>query len=223
MSHTYVVPDIHGRFDLLSEALSQIEKDQPSGTVVFLGDYVDRGPNSKEVLARLIQGSSANWTWHLLRGNHEDMMLAAQEGHLVDIWVSNGGGATISSYDGDVTKDHLEFVESLKTIHWDKHRVYVHAGVDAAYPLKDQPEGVTQWMRYPAGANIGYKDLHVVHGHTPKRDGPELFSNRTNLDTGAVFTGRLVVGVFDDEVPGGPQKLIEVGASRNYELSTPEL
>jgi serine/threonine protein phosphatase 1 len=101
-------------------------------------------------------------------------------------------------------------MDSLPRLVHDTHRVYVHAGVDETYNLNDQSEQVTQWFRYPLGADIGYRDQHVVHGHTPKKHGPELYSNRTNLDTGAYKRGVLFVGVFDDDIGGGPVELIKV-------------
>jgi serine/threonine protein phosphatase 1 len=100
----------------------------------------------------------------------------------------------------------------LPVIHHDAHRVYVHAGVEPSGPLDQQREEKLLWMRFPAKANITYPGLRIVHGHTPHRHGPELYSGRTNLDTGAVFYGRLVVGVFDDEEPGGPVSLVGVTA-----------
>ena len=86
----------------------------------------------------------------------------------------------------------------------------MHAGVDPTRALDQQDETTLLWMRYPPNEDIHFGDLHVVHGHTPHKDGPELFSGRTNLDTGAVLCGRLVVGIFDDEKAGGPVGLIEI-------------
>jgi len=100
MSKTYVIADIHGRYDLLSLALERIEANQSGGTVVFTGDYVDRGPASKQVMRRLMSGPFGDhWTWVCLKGNHEDMMVAACRG-IADIgwWIGNGGSQTLQSF-----------------------------------------------------------------------------------------------------------------------------
>jgi serine/threonine protein phosphatase 1 len=89
---------IHGRFDLLTLALSKIEKNEP-GTVIFPGDYIDRGPQSREVIERLIAGPSKGWKWICLLGNHEDMLVqASQSWFEIRQWLRNGGDATLRSY-----------------------------------------------------------------------------------------------------------------------------
>lgn len=207
---TFVIPDLHGRYDLLMQALYEISIWATEGTVVFLGDYVDRGPQSKQIVDRLIQGPPEGWTWICLKGNHEDMLLEAylDQGETRAWWFNNGGDTTMNSYEGVIPDQHLEWYRSLKNLHADDHRVYVHAGVGEHYELSDQPEAMTQWYRYPLGADVGYRGKHVVHGHTPK--GPELYPNRTNLDGGAYKRGVLYVGEFDDQAPGGPVTVHQV-------------
>ncbi|MFG1479841.1 metallophosphoesterase [Xanthobacter sp. V4C-4] len=102
MSLTFAIADLHGRADLLEAALAAIEARVASGTVVFLGDDVDRGPKSKQVIARLVAGPSQGWEWVCLRGNHEEMMLRALTGCEAvfierKLWMSNGGDATLRS------------------------------------------------------------------------------------------------------------------------------
>jgi serine/threonine protein phosphatase 1 len=215
---TYVVPDLHGRFDLLELALSKIGKNEP-GTVIFTGDYIDRGPRSQKVIERLVAGPPVGWKWICLLGNHEDMLIQASQSWLkIRHWLRNGGDATLRSYGARsgsmfdiliVDPDHLDWLKSLPLFHQDKHRVYVHAGVEEGIPLDQQSRHALIWKRYLSGSTEGYGDFHIVHGHDPYDDGPLLLPNRTDLDTGAYFTGRLVVGVFDNEVPGGPIDLIE--------------
>ena len=94
--------------------------------------------------------------------------------------------------------------------HVDAHRLYVHAGVDAGIPLEMQSEKTLLWKRYPKHDASGFGGLHVVHGHDNDPEGPLLYEGRTNLDTAAWKTGRLTVGVFDDDRPGGPVDLIVV-------------
>ena len=98
-------------------------------------------------------------------------------------------------------------------MHVDNYRVYVHAGVDPEIPLDRQSEATLLWKRYPKGFSSGFGKLHVVHGHDNYPDGPLLYEGRTNLDTLAWRTGRLVIGVFDDDRPGGPVDFIVVRGS----------
>lgn len=216
---TYVIADLHGRFDLLQLALAEIER-RAAGTVVFTGDYVDRGPASRQVIERLMGGPFNGWRWICLKGNHEDIMsIACREPTKISWWLRNGGGATLMSYgqkEGDIAKPsvvpkkHLDWFERLPLYHQDAHRIYVHAGVDPTIALSEQIERDLLWMLYPDRCDIGLGDLHVVHGHHQFEDGPLLYRMRTDLDTGAFYSDRLVVGVFDDGTPGGPVELIEV-------------
>jgi serine/threonine protein phosphatase 1 len=202
MSKVCVITDIHGRLDALLRLLDQV----PDGAqMIFLGDYVDRGTQSAEVvsLVRTMQSDGAV----CLRGNHEDMMCNPDT--MGGTWMANGGSATVESYRDPTTgmvndalmKDHCAWFESLPRVHSDAHRVYVHAGVDDRLELFQQPEAVTQWFRYPAGVDIGYRGKHVVHGHTP---GFLFLRNRTCLDAGR----GLICGVFDSDKPGGPVDVI---------------
>jgi serine/threonine protein phosphatase 1 len=108
----------------------------------------------------------------------------------------------------------LQFISDLPLIHVDRHRVFVHAGVDPALSLEQQSEQVLLWKRYPQQSKEGHGARHVVHGHDADPSGPVVTSGRTNLDSLAWKMGRLVVGVFDDNVPGGACDFIEV-VSRN--------
>lgn len=212
MSLTFVIADIHGCADLLDLALLEISKKAVSGTVIFLGDYVDRGPDSRRVIETLMRGPAPGWTWKCLKGNHEDMMEECISGHEIAWWKRNGGSATLESYaghDADLYK-HLSWIKELPRIYNDSYRVYVHAGVSETFDLNMQPEAMTQWYRYPDKSNVGYRGMHVVHGHTADAHGPELYSNRTNLDIWAVGTGVMAIGVFDDEKAGGPIDVLYV-------------
>lgn len=212
---TYAVADLHGRFDLLEAAAAAIETHASDpGTVVFLGDYIDRGPQSAEVVARIVAGPPAGWRWICLKGNHEAMMvMAMRDSDCIDWWIGNGGDTTIASYLSrrKAMAEHLVWFDRLLTMHVDMHRVFVHAAVDPDKPLHAQAEETLLWKRYPMDDTRGYGTLHVVHGHDPNVGGPLCLAGRTDLDTLAWRTGRLVVGVFDDDVPGGPVDLIEVG------------
>lgn len=211
MTKTYVITDIHGRKDLLDKALDLI----PNGAkAVFLGDYVDRGPDSAGVIETLAQLKASKPSWVFLGGNHEDMMidalsLPANSYH----WLMNGGNTTLDSYEtmGRLASEDLPFLESLDLYYEDKHRIYVHAFADPTQPDPSKfTQELTVWERYDKKEDTGWFGKHVVHGHTPIKE-PFLGVNRTNLDTGAVFaSGCLSVGVFDDDTPGGPVEVIKI-------------
>jgi serine/threonine protein phosphatase 1 len=218
---TYAIGDIHGRLDLLRAAIAQIGAHARGRAhqVICLGDYVDRGPESKGVVETLMI-LTANGPWRCLLGNHEDMMtrsLRTRDDDEVDRWLNNGGDATLASYGGSVPQTHLAWLETLALIHHDGQRLYVHAGVAPGAPLETQDRRTLVWIREAfLTAEAGALPCHVVHGHTPfwrmkpEPHRPERLPHRTNLDTGAYFTGVLSVGVFDDAVPGGPVEILSV-------------
>lgn len=221
MDYTYVIGDLHGRVDLLEAAIEVIES-RPTGTVVFLGDYVDRGPWSRQVIERLKRGPADNrWRWVVLKGNHEDIMVQAyQQRSKLDWWFSNGGDETLVSYgwkDGAdpiprdlIPHSHIEWLRLLPVSYEDGYRVFVHAGVDPMKTMPLQDAETILWKIYENGDDRGCGDLHVVHGHHHQRRGPLLLRGRSNFDTWAYYTGRLVIGVFDDMKPGGPVDSIEI-------------
>lgn len=218
MSLTYVIPDLHGRFDLLCEGLERILAHAAghAATVVMLGDYVDKGPDSKQVIDRLLSGMEAGWKLIPLKGNHDAMMVEAlHDPAKMDSWIGKGGDAALKSYGGDtaaVPQAHVAWLDRLPLVHRDQYRLYVHAGVDAGISLQHQTEGTLLNKRYPQGDPAGFGAFHVVHGHDNFPEGPLLYPGRSNLDTLAWRTGRLVIGVFDDARAGGPVDLIEVRA-----------
>lgn len=223
MALTYAIADLHGRYDLLEKAMLAIVShagDEPF-TVVTLGDYVDRGPDSKKIVDALMRGSG----WPVgrlicLKGNHEDMMVETLTAPLhPDWWIGNGGGATLISYgharSGEYTPDvvpqsHINWLRDLPLTHVDQHRVFVHAGVDPHKPLDQQEPKTLLWKLYADDDGRGHDARHVVHGHHQFESGPLRYPGRTDLDTFAWYTGRLVVGVFDDDTAGGPVDFIEV-------------
>jgi serine/threonine protein phosphatase 1 len=216
MSFTYAVPDIHGRFDLLCDGLAQIAAHAAgqTGTIVVLGDYVDKGPDSRKVIDRLRSGAPDGWSLFPLKGNHDVMMVEALRNPAkMDGWLERGGDTVIESYGGDplnVPPADVAWLDALPIMHIDRFRIYVHAGLDPDVPLDQQTEKMMLCSRYPKDFQLGYGERHVVHGHDSFADGPKLFEGRTNLDTRAWRTGRLVIGVFDDDKPGGPVDFIQV-------------
>lgn len=222
MSLTYAIPDLHGRFDLLQSAIEKIT--QHSGkrcsTVVTLGDYVDRGPHSQQVIARLMDWRSETLTLVTLKGNHEAMMWETCN-NLAEMswWIKNGGDRTLASYGqfSSATPDprvipaaHLQWIANLALVHVDQHRVFVHAAVDPNLPLAEQSEQTLLWKRYPKGFAFGHGSRHVVHGHHADPSAPIITRGKTNLDGLAWKTGRLVIGVFEDSCPGGASEFLEI-------------
>lgn len=228
MSHTYAIGDLHGRYDLFGEALRVVCEDicwrgGRRAKVVVLGDVVDRGPDSASIVRFLMDDDNPilDMDVGMIKGNHEDMMVQCCRGKKkLDWWLGNGGWQTIASYGGRgrdtsvIPDEHLDFLDRMPLFHADKHRVYVHAAIDPMMPLDGQSKQTLLWAMYGRDEPGGWRDKFVVHGHESFEDGPIRTNSRINLDTKAYETGRLVMAVFDDEVPGGPINLIEVKGRR---------
>lgn len=233
MTRTYVIADLHGRFDLLCRALDLIHADagDAGGKFVVLGDFVDRGPQSRNIIDLLMAGPQRpNWEWVILQGNHEAMMLevlSAPNAHLMRWWVGNGGGQTLASYgyaQGDpilplrVPAEHLEWLAALPIYHEDAWRIFVHAGVPPHQPVDEAKPETLQWMLYPSSEDYPDAEVHsderhcsgkhIVHGHHQSASHPLLKAHRTNLDSFAYSTGRVAIGVFEDDYPA-PSKIID--------------
>lgn len=219
----YAIGDIHGRLDLLLELHRQIEADirerpgPTQQTVVYLGDYVDRGPSSYDVLDYLIGNPLPACDQIFLRGNHEELMLRFLNKGDGGVWLSNGGDATIASYglsvpwmaDDDHTLEtlrrelsaaipsrHLSFLQSLQLSHEAGDYFFVHAGVRPHTPLDQQRPTDLVWIREPfllSDADFGKR---VVHGHTIS-NAPEVRPNRIGIDTGAFYSGSLTCLVLE--------------------------
>lgn len=219
--YEYAVGDVHGRSDLLRAALGAVEAhsgDDPA-TVILLGDYIDRGPDSRGVIERAMAGPRrAGDTLLALTGNHEDMLLGAVAGvrGALANWLWNGGEETLASYGARSRADlsvipeaHLDWCRELPITIRTEHRLYVHAGVNPARGIDDQRREDLLWIREPFLSSRRDFGLHVVHGHTPT-SAVVLRPNRTGLDVGAYYSGTLAVGVFDPAAPGGPVEVLLV-------------
>jgi serine/threonine protein phosphatase 1 len=227
---TYAVGDVHGRLDLLLRAIQAISDHVGEGSfrVVFLGDYVDRGPDSRGVI-EFLMALQRRWAVVCLKGNHEELMLQAitdPANRRLERWLEYGGKETLMSYGlgrnddlaAKLPQAHLRWMAGLPSTTGDKHRIFVHAGLLPGTPAHRQKEETLLWIRERfLEALPGEFEAHVVHGHTPVWEGkpdpaePELLEHRTNIDTGAFATGVLTVAVFDAEVPGGPIEVLKVG------------
>jgi serine/threonine protein phosphatase 1 len=222
MSFTYAIPDVHGRLDLFESALDKIVMHSAgsTATVVTLGDYIDRGPDSFQVIERLMTWRSERITLVALKGNHEAMMWEVCN-RLAELnwWTENGGAQTLASYGclsdeipnlNLVPDSHLEWIAELPLMYVDQYRVFVHAGVDPTVSLDEQSERTLLWKRYPEGFSSGHGQRHVVHGHHANSKAPIITKFKTNLDGLAWKTGRLVIGVFDDHLAGGASEFLVV-------------
>lgn len=211
---TYAIGDVHGCLHPLQKALEWIytDSDGDPTEVVFLGDYVDRGKHSKEVVDLLIKGPEEdNIKFVFLRGNHEQMLLRALKypGER-QVFFMNGGKKTLKSYNllpymmHMMPQEHVDFYNSTKLWHETENYIFVHAGLHPGFSLEehknfDEPDEVFLWIR-DEFLNSSYDwGKKVVHGHTPlKTEVPHVRPNRINLDTGMVFGGKLTVGVLHE-------------------------
>lgn len=210
----YAVGDIHGCYDQLRAAVAKIRTHagaQPY-RVIFLGDYVDRGPHSRAVVdlvKDLVTDRSTSGIWRALRGNHEQMMIAAERGGSMAQWLGNGGAETLASYAGyrNEMRQHIEWLETLPAMIETENHIFVHAGLSPRYALADQPEEVLLWSRGWQKQDHDF-GKHVVYGHQAAEE-LELRRFSSGLDTGACYGGALTVGVFDAEVNAGPVDILE--------------
>ncbi len=218
----YAVGDIHGCADLLDGLLEKIDKDArgiDNARLIFLGDYVDRGPDSKGVLDRLIKLKAGKQDCVFLKGNHEAIMLdfLADPGEMLH-WLDWGGEETLLSYGlqgvlrrsaedlGEALREampaaHVDFLRTLQLTHIEGDYLFVHAGLRPGVRLEDQAEEDLLWIRgLFHNAAPQERPAHVVvHGHQPLRK-PLNAGWRIDVDTGACWSGALTaVALVDDK------------------------
>jgi len=213
----YVIGDIHGRNDLLLSVIERITTqeivpDYLKRHIVFLGDYVDRGNKSKEVLQTLVDLDLPDFNIVTLDGNHE----ASMRGFLEDPvkgkrWLHYGGDATLRSYGIDISLESITVADvvaksaELEAALPSKHKnflygltgyyslgdfYFVHAGVNPKKTLEEQTERDLLWIRSEFLANEGLYEKVIVHGHSISAQ-PEFRDNRIGIDTGAFYSNDL--------------------------------
>lgn len=220
----YAVGDIHGQRAMLEEALALIEADGGrDAAVVFLGDYIDRGPDSAGVLDMLARGQADGRNWICLMGNHDRMMrhfleeMPRSDPYLLvsHNWFhpNIGGRETLASYGLDiddgtrlfqvharaqeiVPDHHRRFLDGLATWHESDGLLFVHAGIRPGVPLDEQDEDDLIWIRTEFHTDKRQYPWLIVHGHTPIKAATH-YGNRVNLDTGAGYGRPLSVAVFE--------------------------
>lgn len=219
----YAVGDVHGRADLLEQVFNQIDAHvavHPVGRPIalFVGDYVDRGPQSRRVLDQLLVRRQSHETV-LLKGNHETLMLEfLSNPATLQSWSQLGGLETLMSYgltpslkaDAAAQKDlaaalqlalpqsHLLLLSDLPSSFSCGDFFFVHAGVKPRIPLDQQRDEDLLWIRDEFLLCEEEFGKIVVHGHTPVPE-VDVRANRINIDTGAYATGRLTCLVMQDE------------------------
>jgi serine/threonine protein phosphatase 1 len=216
----YGIGDVHGCLRPMVDLLQKIQRDRKScpaqkSTVVFLGDLMDRGPASREVI-EFLMNFSPNWTDVVyLRGNHEEVMLDVLNGNIgaMRSWFEFGGKECARSYgvnnfgqlhinpdhimmalQRSVPKEHIQFLDSFHDAFTFGEYLLVHAGIKPRVAIEDQSPYDMRWVR---SSFLDYKKPHpmkIVHGHSVVEDKPEIHSNRIAVDTG-VYQGRPLTAV----------------------------
>jgi len=220
----YAIGDIHGRLDLLTRLHALIAADAAAAAadrrvLVYVGDYVDRGPHSSGVIDLLLDSPLPGFEAVHLLGNHEDAMLRFPDDITVGpTWLYYGGVETLLSYEIElppgawrderelrrlqgevrrrVPRRHVEFMRRMKMTHEEGDYLFVHAGIRPGVPIERQVREDLLWIR---GEFLESRTDHgrmVVHGHTIS-PAPDVQPNRIGIDTGAFFSNRLTCLVLD--------------------------
>ena len=187
------IGDIHGCRGRLIELLAEVNP-HSEDQLIFLGDYIDRGPDARGVIDELLDLRQRHPRSIFLKGNHEAMFREYLDGTDPFPFLLNGGAATLNSYQqgGEVRipPEHLDFLRELKLFHETDDFIFVHAGLRPGLPLAQQQEGDLLWIRSEFLDSDYDWGKTVVFGHTPLAS-PLLTENRIGLDTGAGF-GRVL-------------------------------
>ena len=213
----YAIGDVHGRLDLLEGLLKQIEADHRARggdvtpVLVFLGDLIDRGPQSREVVEKVVAGALPGFQTVVLAGNHEEVLVRLLDGEeeLLPEWLRFGGAECLQSYGLDpsallaipelaaleqlraaIPAAHNRFLGSLADTFRFGDYLFVHAGIRPGIPLEAQSPVDLRWIRQPFLGDRRDHGLMIVHGHTIKQEIDEQ-PNRIGIDTGAHHFGVL--------------------------------
>lgn len=194
----FIIGDVHGCLTMLKNLIDQIKWRPDKDHLIFLGDYVDRGEDSKGVIDYIISISKSSPHVQCLMGNHEDIFLTFLNGGDIKPFLLNGGEATLRSYrrpdsgytDNLVPPDHLEFFNSLSLLIELEDYYVVHAGFRPGVSLQSQTREDLLWIREPFLLSEYDFGKAVIFGHTPFED-PLVMNNKIGLDTGAVYGNKL--------------------------------
>jgi serine/threonine protein phosphatase 1 len=201
MKKIFAIGDIHGCLGKLNQLMSRIGIDNKNDTLVFIGDYIDRGESGPEVIDHIIQLQSEYKKIVCLMGNHEQMLSRYLEGLDEDMYLANGGRVTLHSYGIILSDDiderkrkiparHRVFFNSLLPYYETEDYIFVHAGLKPGLLLKEQTINDLLWIRHEfIDAEYDFGKI-VVFGHTPLNK-PLISKNMIGIDTGAVYGGEL--------------------------------
>jgi serine/threonine protein phosphatase 1 len=197
MTRTFAIGDVHGCYDQLRELIESKIRANAGDKIVFLGDYIDRGKKSKEVIDYIIGLNEKGFNIILLSGNHESMLLDSLETGDMTLWGWNGGYETLRSFGidliNDLNKKYVKFFSELVWYHEDDGYLFVHAGFNdtLAEPFTDRMSMI--WVRREIYRNPVLVNRFIIHGHTPItfdqcRNNVLSGNNVINIDTGCVYT-----------------------------------
>lgn len=203
----FCIGDIHGVLDKFNK-LWKLAKPSKDNLIIFLGDLVDRGPNSSGVVQRVLDLKKSGFNIVSLMGNHEDMFIrflnerekkndeSDEYYSAQDVFFYNGGRATTRSYKYNFPKSHIDFIKNMSLFFETDEFIFVHAGVKPGIPMKNQEKDNLLWIRNEFFENGHKLGKTVVFGHTPTfiingSDEPFITEDKIGLDTGCVFGGKL--------------------------------
>lgn len=201
MNKIFAIGDIHGCFDKLQRLILEIKADPVNDTLVFIGDYIDRADGGRDVVDYILKLKKTFQNVICLRGNHESMLLRFLDGVEGDIYLANGGFATLKAYGisrSDAPKvrkkkippDHLKFFKTLLPYYETDQFIFVHAGLIPGRELNEQSLYDMQWIRQTFIDSDNDFGKRVVFGHTHFSE-PLVEDNKIGIDTGAVYGGML--------------------------------
>jgi serine/threonine protein phosphatase 1 len=207
MGHLFDIGDIHGCYHQLIDLLGRIPIDWSRDRLVFMGDYIDRGPNSFEVVDYLVGLQARHRDIVFLKGNHEQMLADYLSGRDRMTYLFNGGRLTLESYLKHASPDaqypippaHLQFFESLVMYFETENYIFVHAGLRQNLPLDQQSPEDLLWIREKFIHTKHSFGKRVIFGHTPLQE-PLVQSNKIGIDTGAVYGNKLTCVQLPEEL-----------------------
>ena len=237
----YAIGDVHGCVDLLQSLLVKIEQhnaraEQKPAHIIYLGDLIDRGPASKQVLDLLCTRNNEPFQTHYIMGNHEEALLRGLSGepNLLEPWLRHGGQATVESYGvargllygrsddelehiirSAIPGTHLDFLSTFVDSIRFGDVLFVHAGIRPGIPLEAQSPQDMKWIRKEFVESTDDYGCLIVHGHTIVEN-VEVNPNRICVDTGAYKSGHLTAICIDEQDHG----FLQTGKSEYFMVKT---
>jgi serine/threonine protein phosphatase 1 len=188
-----VTSDSHGCYDQFCILLDRAKLTKED-TLIILGDFIDRGPKSKDLVQHLIDLQKEFPNTVVLKGNHEQMLLDCYDiPNNYQLYLCNGGGATFKSYGDVLIQEHIEWIRNLPVSYETETHFFAHAGVNPKYSLASQFENDLLWIRDQFLYSEKDFGKIVVHGHTPQLGEPEVKHNRINIDTAGVYGNKFTL------------------------------